>query len=231
MILCLQQVLTAAEVRSVLDALKDKSFVDGRASGGRSVQGIKHNLEMPHDEPRKRLSQLIHQALARHPTFGYAARPRKLAPFLFSRYEPGMYYGDHVDNPFMLDGPEPIRSDLSMTIFLNDPASYDGGELVMDADTAPTPIKLPAGDAVVYPSTTLHHVAPVTRGARWAAVSWVQSTIRNAGQRQILFDMQLVLDHLWQERQRANDENGPAAAAHKRLQKTQFNLLRLWADV
>jgi PKHD-type hydroxylase len=153
-----------------------------------------------------------------HDVFAIAARPRYMTPLIVSRYREGQTYGSHVDDALM----QGLRTDLSFTLFLADPESYDGGELVI-ADTLETrAIKLPAGSLILYPSTTLHHVAPVTRGTRLAVVGWVQSWIRDAGQREILFDLERSVRQVF-------DREGKSELFDL-LAKSRSNLLRMWAD-
>lgn len=228
MILFLRQVLPPDAVRWFRERLASVDFGDGAATAGSGVRDIKRNLELPPDSPvRAELNQKLAQTLDANGTFRYGIVPKQMGAFIFSRYEGGMTYGDHMDNPIM-EGPQGrMRSDLSMTVFLSDPGEYDGGELVMHSDTMPQPIKMPAGDAVIYPTTTIHRVEPVTRGTRWAAVTWMQSMVRTDDQRQVLWDILLVMDWLGRNR---DPEDPDQRHALRLMERARFNLLRLWAD-
>ena len=229
MILHLSNVLARDDVYRVIASLDREAFVDGQQTVGRVVRRIKNNLELPVDSPlRGQLSAQLAKALWRRADFREGAMPRTMSAFLFSRYRPGMAYGDHIDDPIMGEGGEPFRSDLSVTVFLNEPDAYDGGELIIDSDGAGQEVKLPAGDAVVYPTTSIHRVDPVTRGERRVAVGWIQSMVRDPAKRQMTWDMLQVLDGL------ARQERGEPAGdvdAYRLLQKCRANLIRMWAEV
>lgn len=228
MILLFSQILPRADALAMRDRLAADSLVDGAGTAGPAVRDIKRNRELPLDSPlRKEFSARIQERLEAHRTFTYGVLPKRVGEFLFSRYDVGMTYGDHMDNPIMRGGAAPLRTDLSMTIFLTDPQDYDGGELVMQSDSLPSPIKLPAGDAVVYPSGTIHRVEPVTRGTRWAAITWVQSMIRSPEQRQVLWDLLLV--HDWMMRNREN-ESEDQLRARRHAEHARYNLVRMWSD-
>jgi PKHD-type hydroxylase len=154
--------------------------------------------------------------------FRSAALPAKVADFIFARYQPGMRYGDHVDDPIMGQGPR-FRSDVSMTVFLNGPESYDGGELVIRTPFGDQQVKLAAGHAVVYPSASVHRVAEVTRGERLVALTWIQSFVRDAAQRELLYE----LDQSRQQLLRSD----PESEITKNIDRSYVNLLRMWADV
>ena len=230
MIFHLPRVLSFEEVSQIRSELTKSSFVDGMQTGGAYVQNIKRNRETAVDsEVARRLDVVIQAALARNNDFNIVALPLRVAPFLFSSYTPGLFYGDHADNAVM--GKRlgaPLRADISMTIFLSDPGDYDGGELTIDTDTTPMAYKLPAGDAVVYPCYSLHRVEQVTRGERLAAVSWVQSEVRLPQQRQVLIDIARALT--WMLR------SMPDGRAHehpefRRLEKVRANLARMWTEL
>lgn len=229
MILTLEPALKDDELAQVNAALEQQRFVDGRQTVGRVVRDIKRNTELPVDSPlRRQLSGLIGQALWRSSTFRVGVMPRTVSGFLFSRYGPGMTYGDHIDDPLMGEGGEPMRSDLSITLFLNPPDAYEGGELVIDSDGAGQTVKLPAGCAVVYPTTSIHRVNPVTAGERRVAVAWIQSMIRDPAQREIAWDLARVLEWAGRiERERPDD----GSDSYRLLQKSRANLVRMWADV
>jgi PKHD-type hydroxylase len=225
----LQRVLSASQVAE-LRALPTSSFVDGMQTGGAYVRNIKVNREVGvESDAARKLDAIVQSALAANNDFQIVAMPKYIPPFLFSSYVPGQFYGDHTDNAVM--GRQtglPFRADLSMTIFLSEPSEYDGGELVLDTDIKPAPWKLPAGDAVVYPSYSLHRVDPVTRGERRAAVGWIQSQVRLAQHRQLIIDVAQVLSWMLNAL--------PAGKAHehpefRRLEKIRSNLTRLWSEI
>ena len=217
--ICLAGVLDAEGLQSVRTALSQASFADGSSTAGWHAAKVKQNLQATHDAA----SQRIHQALMRHPLFRSAVQPSKLRTPLFSRYLPGMSYGRHVDDA-MMGGANPIRTDLAITVFLSDPATYDGGELVIESHAGEVSYKLDAGQAIVSPATTLHRVAEVTRGERLAAVLWVQSLVRDPARREILFDLDSTRRSLWE---RAGKAQTPEFDL---LSKTYANLLRMWAE-
>ena len=222
MILCIGEVLAADRLAAFRERLTGLSFVDGAATAGWHARLVKRNRQAPSGAETKELQAELAETLARHELFQMACRPRRMRPILFSRYEPGMEYGTHVDDALM-GGADPVRSDLSFTLFLSPPESYDGGELVVESTAGEQAFKLPAGSLVLYPSSTLHRVAPVTRGERLAAVSWVQSQVRDPGGREILFDLDTARRTLFQREGKTREFD--------LLSKSLANLLRLWAEV
>ena len=189
------QILDRAEVHQVVSSLSNDLFVDGKKTASGRARDVKHNLQVERTGADiTERDQIVLAALRRNEDFQTFAFPRRtLLPF-FSRYEPGMEYGAHVDSAIMGSANEPVRSDLAATIFLSDPGSYEGGELVLELPIGEQEVKLEAGEAIVYPSTSIHRVAPVTRGVRLAAVSWIQSSVREERMRAILYDLKLALD-------------------------------------
>lgn len=223
MIICMANILTSEELGLIIDRLKNAEFVDGKLTAGWYAQQVKNNAQLKNDAaPTQELRNLVNQALKRNSLFQIAARPKAIRPIMFSRYQGGMYYGTHIDNAIMGDE-ELMRSDLSLTLFLSDPATYTGGELVIESAQGEQAFKLDAGSMVVYPTTTLHRVEPVTEGERLAAVTWVQSLVRDAHKREILFDLDTVRDTLFQK--------SGKTAEFDLLSKSIANLLRKWADV
>jgi PKHD-type hydroxylase len=223
MLLCIDQVLTPQELEQTMSKLADAKFVDGKSTAGWHAQQVKNNLQLPTDSPiAQELQNLVFQALLRNPLFQMAVRPKMVRPILFSRYEPGMSYGFHVDNALMGDR-TPNRSDVSLTLFLSSPSDYEGGELVMDTLFGERSFKLNAGSMVVYPSSTLHQVKPITKGIRFAAITWIQSLVRDPADREILFDLDTV-------RQLMYNKYGKTPEFDL-LSKSHANLLRKWADV
>ncbi|MEZ2227668.1 Fe2+-dependent dioxygenase [Microcoleus sp.] len=223
MIICMANILTSEELGLIIDRLKNAEFVDGKLTAGWYAQQVKNNAQLKNNAaPTQELRNLVNQALKRNSLFQIAARPKAIRPIMFSRYQGGMYYGTHIDNAIMGDE-ELMRSDLSLTLFLSDPATYTGGELVIESTQGEQAFKLDAGSMVVYPTTTLHRVEPVTEGERIAAVTWVQSLVRDAHKREILFDLDTVRDTLFQK--------SGKTAEFDLLSKSIANLLRKWADV
>ena len=221
MILCIAPVVSGEALAGVRRALEAARFREGHETAGWHARVVKHNRQA---EPADvgAAAETVARALAAHPVFQAAALPQRTSPILFNRYEPGMEYGPHVDDAMMGAGAARLRSDLSFTLFLDDPASYDGGELIIDSAGGEQGYKLDAGACVLYPATSLHRVAPVTRGRRHAAVGWVQSLVRAADRREILFDLDTA--------RRAVFEQHGKSTIFDLLAKTHANLLRQWAE-
>lgn len=222
MIRVLPRVLDAATLAEIRALLPQVGLVDGRITNRAS--GVKQNLQAPQEDPANtRIALLARDALMRNAELRAFAQPRTMARATVARYEPGMTYGWHVDEALFPSQP-PIRSDLSCTVFLSDPSDYDGGELVIQLGGQELSYKLGAGDAILYPSTTIHQVAPVTRGARVVAITWLQSWVADAGRRELLVQL---------EEARAIAARGPTgdpARLHVLLESVRTNLLRMWAD-
>ena len=226
MLLHIPDVLTQDQVDTCLAALAERAWVDGRVTAGFQSAQVKHNRQVPEDHPVARtLGQTILTALERAPLFVAAALPLRVFPPLFNRYEGGESFGTHVDNAIRQakTAPVRVRTDLSATLFLSPPESYDGGELVVEDRYGAHAAKLPAGHLLLYPATSLHHVRPVTRGARTAAFFWVQSMLRGDEERTLLFDLDTAIQQL------ARDI--PDHTAVVQLTGVYHNLLRLWAEV
>lgn len=219
MILQIGGVLDEANVSDIRSTLmKDAAaFQPGAATAGWQARAVKNN-EQAQGAIAARAVAEVEKALSAHPVFRAAARPKALVGLLVSRYQPGMAYGTHVDDAMM----KGVRTDLSFTVFLSDPDGYEGGELVIEGNDGDQMIKLPAGAAVLYPSTTLHRVAEVTAGERLVVVGWVRSLIRRDDQREILFDLDQSIAAL--------REKETERAILDRLLKTRANLLRLWVE-
>ena len=212
-----------ARVRAIIDAAE---WIDGNATSGHQSALAKRNEQLPEGGAAAReAGGIVLEALGRSPLFFAAALPLKVFPPLFNRYGAGQTFGTHVDNAIRIQrGTEfRIRSDLSITIFLEDPAGYDGGELVVEDRFGVQRVKLPAGHAVVYPSSSLHHVTPVTRGVRVASFFWLQSMVRDDGERSVLFDLD-------QSVQRLTAQLGGEDRSVIELTGVYHNLLRRWAD-
>jgi PKHD-type hydroxylase len=220
----LATVLDMAQVAQAGAMLDAADWVDGRATAGHQSAQVKHNRQLPEGSPAARqLGDLVLGALERHPLFLTAALPSRVFPPLFNRYEGGEHFGSHVDNAIrQVTGTGlRIRTDLSCTLFLSNPGEYDGGELVVEDHYAERRVKLAAGDAILYPATSLHRVEPVTRGVRTSCFFWVQSMVRDAGERALLLDLDLAINQL---RDRVPEEGGLV-----QLTGLYHNLLRRWA--
>jgi PKHD-type hydroxylase len=212
-------ILSAEDIETIAAMLSNARFVDGRATAGFAAQIVKHNQQIEgSDRSLATARELIAQRILANETFQMAARPKALSPLLLARYEPGMQYGSHVDDALM----NGMRTDIAFTLFLSDPGSCEGGELVIESAAGEDAIKLPAGALVAYPATSLHHVNEVTRGVRLAAVGWVRSMIRDAGRRELLFD----LDNA---RRQMFARNGKSPEFDL-VAKSFANLLRMWAE-
>lgn len=226
MLLHIEKVLSEEEASLCRAALEEADWVDGRVTAGYQSARAKNNLQLPEDHPLSReLSDRILTLLELHPLFMGAALPQRIFPPLFNRYEGGHAFGTHVDNAVrQIKGtPHRIRTDLSATLFLTKPEDYDGGELVIEDTYGTQSVKLPAGHMVLYPSTSLHHVRPVTRGARISSFFWIQSMVRDDGQRTLLFDLDMAIQRL-----SADAPDHPSAV---QLTGIYHNLIRMWAEL
>jgi PKHD-type hydroxylase len=226
MLLQIPDVLTAAQVSEARQMLDAAEWVDGRVTAGHQSARAKHNSQLPEDHPTSRqLGDMVLTALQRNPLFISAALPLRVFPPLFNRYEGGQSFGNHVDNAIrQLPGSAlRIRTDLSATLFLAEPSEYDGGELVVEDTYGVHTVKLPAGHMVLYPSTSLHNVRPVTRGARVASFFWIQSLVRDDGARTLLFDLDTAIQRVAAET--------PNSTTPVQLTAVYHNLLRRWAEM
>jgi PKHD-type hydroxylase len=220
MIRHIKSVLRAEEVAYLVELAKRIRFVDGRATNTES--SVKHNLQVPQNDPgANEPGVILRDALFRHPDIRSFALPRQMARPTMARYEPGMNYGWHVDEALFPSSP-PMRSDLSCTVWLTPPETYDGGELVIQLGEQPLSFKGAAGDAVLYPSTTIHQVTPVTRGQRLVGITWIQSWIAEAAKRELL----LQIDELRAHEMRGSND----ARAVVLLESLRTNLFRMWSD-
>jgi PKHD-type hydroxylase len=223
MLLTIPKLLNAEQVAQCRDALQGAEWSDGKATAGYLSSRVKDNAQLPENHPvARRLGEIILDALDKNQLFISAALPLKVVPPLFNRYASGQSYGGHIDGAVrpVLGTPHRVRTDLSATLFLSEPEDYDGGELVID-DIAQR-IKLPAGNMVLYSGSSVHHVEPVTRGARLAAFFWVQSMVREDARRDVLFQIDTALQELGRDVPGHNSLVKLAGAYH--------NLLRLWSD-
>ncbi len=225
MLLHIPEVLTRDELARIRQALDAAEWADGRETVGVQGARVKRNQQLPDASPLKvELGRVISAALERNPLFFASTLPLKSLPPRFNRYTGGGEYGFHVDGAVMrLGNGEQLRSDVSCTLFLAEPDEYDGGELIVSDTYGEHEIKLPAGDLIVYPSSSLHKVAPVTRGARLAAFFWVQSMVRDDARRRMLFEMDTAIETL----RRGDADHG----AVLQLTGVYHNLLRQWTEV
>jgi PKHD-type hydroxylase len=226
MLLPIPDVLSASEVAQFREALARADWADGRVTAGAQAAQVKNNLQLTEEHPVAReLGDIILRKLARNPLFTSAALPLKVFPPLFNKYEGGGNFGMHIDTAVRYTSlpPHRVRTDLSATLFLAGPDEYDGGELTVEDTYGAHKVKLPAGHMILYPSSSLHAVTPVTRGARIGAFFWVQSMVRDDAKRQLLFEMDTAI-------QRINHDvpNHPSAV---QLTGVYHNLLRTWAEL
>ena len=200
-------------------ALSRARFVDGRATAGFAARAVKNNEQADAaDRSLDGIRNLVQDRIAKNDLFRMAVRPKALTPLMFARYERGKNYGSHVDDALM----NGMRTDVSFTLFVSDPKTYSGGELVIESTAGEEPVKLAAGSMVIYPTTALHRVEKVSRGERLVCVGWVRSFIRDAGRRELLFDLDTARRRLF-----ARDGNSPDYAL---VSKSLANLLRMWAE-
>lgn len=225
MLLRVPQVLNADELKQVHAVLNDADWTDGKITAGTQSAQVKRNIQLPEtSELAEQARQIVLKALSRNALFFSAALPKKIYPPMFNQYKNGMDFGAHIDNAVRthaISGVH-VRTDISCTLFLEAPENYDGGELVVEDTYGQKAVKLPAGDMVLYPGTSLHQVRPVTSGARLACFFWVQSMIRDDARRTLLFDMDAAIVTL---REQIGDN-----AAVIRLTGNYHNLIRMWAD-
>jgi PKHD-type hydroxylase len=231
MLVTLPNVLDASQLARCRRQLEQAEWEDGARTAGYIAQQAKQNRQLPLDSSvAQQLGELILAALANNPGFVAAALPAKILPPRFNRYENAGHYGNHIDNAvFAAPGtPERVRSDVSCTLFLSEPGEYDGGELCIEDSYGAKRIKLPAGHMVVYPGTSLHHVTPVTRGKRLASFFWVQSMVRHAHQRALLWELDQSIQALAAQ---AGAPDTHIMAQVTRLSGVYHNLVREWAEI
>ncbi|OLF77851.1 PKHD-type hydroxylase [Maricaulis sp. W15] len=218
MLIHLQNVCPPEQVEHLRKVIEGGAFSDGGMTAGAVARVVKSNEQLETGAHIDTVRTEVRKALMAHAGFVSFARPKTLSRILVSRYLPGMEYGPHVDDALMGGR----RADLSFTLFLSDPLDYDGGALVMDGTDGETEIKLAAGDAVVYATSAIHHVVPVTRGERLAVVGWVRSLVRRPDQREVLFDLDQVSNRLFERHGKTRELD--------LVLKTKANLLRQWAE-
>ena len=226
MLLPIPSLLSPEQVVHARQILDQADWVDGKVTAGHQSARAKDNMQIPENHPAAReVGEMILSALGQNALFISAALPAHVFPPLFNRYSGGQAFGTHVDNAIrqVSGSGHRIRTDLSATLFLTAPEEYDGGELVVEDTYGTHQVKLPAGHLILYPSTSLHHVRPVTRGARLCSFFWIQSMIRDDGERTLLFDLDAAIQRLNQENQ-----SQPVAV---QLTGVYHNLVRRWAEI
>lgn len=227
MLIHIPQVLNREELAYVQSVFARAPFVDGKVTAGEQSAKVKNNLQIDQKSSESReLQEIVLKALGRNPIFNSAVMPYRVVPPLFNRYDVGMEFPDHVDNA-LRPIPETnmrIRTDVSSTLFLNEPEDYEGGELILHDPSGSQAVKLPAGDMVVYSTYSLHSVSQITRGSRWASFFWTQSMIKEGEKRQVLFDLDMAIIRL---RSRMDDKDPQILE----LTNVYHNLMRLWCDL
>jgi len=225
MMLHIPEVLTPEQVARCRDVMTKADWVDGNVTAGHQSRQVKYNLQLPEESQEAReLGDIVHRALYKSPLFMSAVLPHQVFPPLFNRYDAGMTFGAHVDNAIRTHPQQPvrIRTDVSATLFISAPEDYDGGELVVEDTYGSHEVKLPAGDLIIYPATSLHNVTPITRGSRIASFFWTQSLIRDVTQRALLFDLDMSIIRLTRDH--------PEHPSLVSLTAVYHNLLRQWAE-
>jgi len=225
MMVHIPNVLTPEQVARCREVMTRADWVDGNVTSGHQSRKVKYNLQLPEEAPEAReLSDMVYKALYRTPLFMSAVLPQQVYPPLFNRYDAGMTFGAHVDNAIRTHPQMPvrIRTDVSATLFISAPEDYDGGELVVEDSYGSHEVKLPAGDMIVYPATSLHNVTPITRGSRIASFFWTQSLIRDDSKRALLFDLDMSIVQLTRDH--------PDHPSIVTLTACYHNLLRQWAS-
>ena len=224
MLITIPNVLDKQRLDFIKQVLEKANFVDGTLSAGMAAKRVKNNEELSAgEEQMQQLNNLVMGSLVQHDEFKAAAIPFRVAAPYYARYTKGMTYGDHVDDPIMGGSGQQYRSDVSTTVFLNEPSEYEGGELVITTSFGEQKIKLAAGSAVVYPSSSLHHVAEVTKGTRLVAVTWSQSMIRDPAKRELLYTLNQARESLLKQR--------PDDAETKQVDISYVNLFRMWSEL
>ncbi len=223
MLIRIPAVLNVEQLRVVHGLMARAAFVDGRLSAGVIARRVKHNEEVSTEASElEQLNNIVMGSLVHHPLYKAAALPHRVATPFYARYAENMEYGPHIDDPVMGEGTR-YRSDIAVTVFLSDPESYAGGELVIATSFGEQYIKYLAGDAVIYPASSRHHVAKVTKGVRLVAVSWVQSLVRDAAKRELLYELHQAREKLLQQL--------PDAEETRHVDTAYVNLVRMWAEV
>ncbi len=224
MLVTIPDVLNKEDISVIADLMSTANFHEGTASAGSEAIRVKNNHEMfVSDVEMQRLNNLVMGKLVQNPTYIAAAFAKRIATPFYAKYTEGMHYGNHVDDPVMGPANQRYRTDVSITVFLNDPDAYDGGELIISTAFGEQKVKLNAGDAVMYPSSSTHQVAEVTRGERLVAVTWLQSTVRDPAKREILYNLSQARESLIKSMSGSNEL--------ELLSNSYVNLLRMWSDI
>ena len=224
MLLTISGVIPPPQLQRVRQLLQRGQFKNGKLSAGMEAQRVKTNQELVQEpELYSALNNLVMGCLVQHPVYQQAVLPRRVAAPYYARYTAGMHYGDHIDDPVMGSGIDQYRSDVSTTVFLSDGSEYDGGELVIRGSFGDQRVKLEAGDVVIYPSSSVHHINEVTRGERLVAVTWTQSLVRDPGKRELLYQLSRARERMLQERPGAEETNW--------ISNSYANLVRMWSDL
>jgi len=224
MLITIPDILNPLQIERVQSILKQSQFVDGKLSAGKHAERVKNNEELSqNDRMLNELNSIVMGSLVKNKDYQNAAFPHRIATAFFARYGSGMAYGDHIDDPIMGPAGASYRTDVSITVFLNNPEDYEGGELTINTSFGEQQIKLPAGHAVMYPSGTLHRVAEVTKGERLVAVTWCQSMIRDPAKRELLYNLNQARESLMQKE--------PNCEETAKIDTTYINLVRMWSEL
>ena len=224
MLITIPDVLNKNQLQRVHDILNQSQFIDGKLTAGKHAQRVKNNDELSQtDRALNELNNIVMGSLVNHPEYKNAAFPHRIATAFFARYGKGQSYGDHIDDPVMGPAGGSYRTDVSITVFLNNPEDYEGGELSINTSFGTQQFKLTAGSAIIYPSGTLHHVAEVTKGERLVAVTWCQSMIRDPAKRELLYNLNQARETLM--------KSSPDNAETAQVDTTYINLVRMWAEI
>ena len=224
MLITIPEVLNNEDISVIQDLMSSANFHAGSSSAGSEAIAVKNNHEMFISEAEtQRLNNLVMGKLIQNPDYIAAAFAKRIAAPFYAKYKEGMYYGKHIDDPIMGPPNQRYRTDISITIFLNEPEAYEGGELVISTAFGEQKIKLKAGDAVLYPSSSTHRVAEVTRGERIVAVTWLQSTVRDPAKREILYNLSQARETLIKTSQGSQEL--------EQVSNSYVNLLRMWSDI
>lgn len=224
MLIKIPAVFDQDKLENIRDMLGKTHFQNGRKTAGKIAQRVKNNEEMHATRQQTEyLDHLVMSTMANSTTFREAVLPRQVAQPVFARYTPGMFYGDHIDDPVMGGAGAHFRTDVAVTVFLNDPKQYDGGELTINTPFGEQRVKLGAGDVVCYPASSIHRVEEVTRGERLVAVTWIQSMVRDAAKRELLYELSLARNSLL--------DTAPDSDSAKQVDHTYVNLIRMWSEI
>lgn len=224
MLITIKNVLDQDKLENIQEMLSKTNFVDGKKSAGKLAEQVKHNEEMQANRQQSDyLDHLIMSTLASNATFRDAALPHQVAQPVIARYTKGMSYGEHIDDPVMGGAGTHFRTDVAVTMFLNEPSQYEGGELVIKTTFGEQRVKLDAGDAVIYPASSIHRVNEVKSGERLVAVTWIQSMVRDPAKRELLYELSLARNALIDE--------SPESETAKQVDHSYVNLVRMWSEI